>query len=200
MALICSSLATDYKQIFNAVVDIIMVAEADTRKIFLANTKACLVLGYTGQELRGMMIDKIHPPESLDFVLDTFQRLAGGKMELVQDIPVQTRSGEIIFTEITATPIEMSGKNLLIGVFRDITQKRKFENELRLIQFAVDASSDAMAMATAEGRHYYQNEAFTRLFEYSIDEVASSRRCTDQSRSDVAIKPPLTNPLFVAGS
>ena len=36
---------------------------------------------------------------------------------------------------------------------------------------AVGSATDAIGMATPDGRHYYQNEAYTKLFGLSIREV-----------------------------
>ena len=41
---------------------------------------------------------------------------------------------------------------------------RQAEDRFRLFKSAVEASSDAIGMATQEGKHYYQNEAFDKMF------------------------------------
>ncbi|MEI7637131.1 MAG: PAS domain S-box protein [Syntrophus sp. (in: bacteria)] len=55
----------------------------------------------------------------------------------------------------------------LIGVVeiaQDITEHRRAGEALHLFKDLVEHSSDAIGMSTPEGRHYYQNEAFDRLF------------------------------------
>ena len=49
-------------------------------------------------------------------------------------------------------------------VFVDITDRKKAEDSLQLFRDLVAHSSDAIGMSTPEGKHYYQNEAFDRLF------------------------------------
>jgi PAS domain S-box-containing protein len=46
----------------------------------------------------------------------------------------------------------------------DITDRTRAEEALRLFRDLVQHSSDAIGMSTAEGVHYYQNQAFDRLF------------------------------------
>lgn len=53
----------------------------------------------------------------------------------------------------------------------DITGRKKAEEELRFFKKAVDGASDAIGMSTPEGKHYYQNEAFNKLFKLSVNEV-----------------------------
>ncbi len=56
-------------------------------------------------------------------------------------------------------------------VFRDVTKEYARREELRRIRKAVDSSSDAIGICDAKGNHFYQNDTFTKLFGYTIDEV-----------------------------
>ncbi len=44
------------------------------------------------------------------------------------------------------------------------------QSELTQIKRAIDASNNAIAIATAEERHFYQNETFTKMFGYELSE------------------------------
>jgi len=57
-------------------------------------------------------------------------------------------------------------------VFRDVTEQYRRREQLQRISKAVESAGDAIGMATAEGRHFFQNEAFTRLFGYDLEEIA----------------------------
>lgn len=46
----------------------------------------------------------------------------------------------------------------------DIVVLKRAKDELRLFKESVDSATDAVGMSTPEGRHIYQNEAFTQLF------------------------------------
>ncbi len=56
-------------------------------------------------------------------------------------------------------------------ICRDISDRKKIEKELLRVYEAVDSSSDAIGMSDPSGSHFYQNRAFTELFEYTVDEV-----------------------------
>ncbi|GEM_PF-1488926 len=47
---------------------------------------------------------------------------------------------------------------------QEISERKRAEEEFRTFLLAVDTSSDAIGMSTAEGKHYYQNKAFDDLF------------------------------------
>ena len=51
-----------------------------------------------------------------------------------------------------------------MAVFEDVTEQKRMEDDLRFMAMAVEYASDAIGMSTPEGRHYYQNKAFTELF------------------------------------
>ncbi len=65
--------------------------------------------------------------------------------------------------------------------------ERRKRIEARLVQFktAVEHSSDAIGMSTPEGRHWYQNEAFDRLFGLVGQDPPSSLYVDEKSGRDV---------------
>jgi two-component system, cell cycle sensor histidine kinase and response regulator CckA len=58
----------------------------------------------------------------------------------------------------------------LVGVHTDITDRKQAENKLLQITKAIDASSNAIGISDASGRHFYQNRALSDLFEYGSAE------------------------------
>jgi PAS domain S-box-containing protein len=67
-------------------------------------------------------------------------------------------------------------KGYFVSLFEDVTEQKKIEEQLRLSEErffkAFQASPEAMAIQpVSDARFIYVNESFTRLFEYSRDEV-----------------------------
>jgi len=61
-----------------------------------------------------------------------------------------------------------------ITVVRDVTERQRMEEELQRIRIAVEGAGDAIGMSDPEGRHFYQNRAFTELFEYTVEELQAA--------------------------
>jgi PAS domain S-box-containing protein len=73
---------------------------------------------------------------------------------------------------VRVMPVMIEGRiESAIYVATDITERKQAEEALLYFQMAVGSAADAIGMATPDGRHYYQNEAFTKLFGLSVREV-----------------------------
>ncbi|MBN1167429.1 MAG: PAS domain-containing sensor histidine kinase [Methanospirillaceae archaeon] len=89
--------------------------------------------------------------------------------------------GTLIWSHLTATVAQTEdGVPVCRVVLSDITERKRAEEALRLFRDLVEHSSDAIGMSTPEGRHYFQNEAFNRLFG-NIGEYPPDRMYVDKA-------------------
>jgi len=69
--------------------------------------------------------------------------------------------------------------NRMIGTHTDVTDRKETEDALIIFRETVENSTDAIGISTPQGKHYYQNRAFTELFghvgEKPIDTVYADR-------------------------
>ncbi len=56
---------------------------------------------------------------------------ARAKKTLAEDIPVLKKDGKIVYVDVNSVIILIRGKPHLMGIFRDITEKKKAEQELK---------------------------------------------------------------------
>lgn len=120
----------NFRNLFNASGDGILVAEIATMKFIEANPAICRILDYSREELLTLSVYDIHPPESLDHVIGEFLDQANGKKLVAQGIPCLTKKGNVIYADISATKAMVMGKECSVGLFRDITEKMKMEQQL----------------------------------------------------------------------
>jgi PAS domain S-box-containing protein len=119
-----------FRTIFDRSSDGILIADAITNKFLQGNTSICSMLGYTKEEIESLTIHDIHPPKDISHVLDEFEKLAKGEKVLAEDLPVLRKDGSIFYADIGASPAFIGGVHYLLGIFRDITDRKRTEEAL----------------------------------------------------------------------
>lgn len=118
------------KTIFDNARDGILLADAETRKLVQANEAMIRMLGYGNEELTGLSIEDIHPSEDLPLVIASFEKQLHGEISLTQNIPVKRRDGNIYYADVNSTPFMLEGRRFVLGIFRDVTERRNLEEQL----------------------------------------------------------------------
>ena len=120
-------------------------------------------LGYTADELKDRHVMDFHAPENNELIMTAIKTVMEAGYGSAEDVLV-TKDGRQIPYFSTAVRFDSKGKSYFMGICEDITERKQAEQSLRLFKELVEHSSDAIGMSTPEGKHYYQNEAFYRLF------------------------------------
>ena len=103
----------------------ILFIDTDAMTIFSGNQAMATMLGRTLEELLGMPLFEIHPPDSHDRIAREFEEHRLGGRQLSSDIPVLRKDGSCIFVDITSTTVMLNGVRYLSGFFRDVTDRKK---------------------------------------------------------------------------
>lgn len=136
------------------------------------NDRAADMMGYNVEEMmNNSFLDYVYPDERERIINIYKKRLQGMDVPDIYEMGALHKNGEKIDVEINSGIISYEGNPAVLSFVRDITERKKAEKELLYFQKAVDGSSDAIGMSTPEGKHYYQNEAFDKLFGLSIQDV-----------------------------
>ena len=107
------------------------------------------------------------------------------EFEVAKDLPVKRKDGSVFFADIKSSPVTISGKQYLIGNFRDATDRRKAEEALTRLGMAVDQAAEAIVVTDTEGNIEYVNPAFERITGYSREEaVGRSMRILKSGKHD----------------
>lgn len=123
-----------FRSIFEQATDGIMIADAETKKQIEANKAMCIMLGYSHDEIVGLSIDDIHPKEDLPAIRESFEKQLRGEISLVPKVPMLRKDGSVFYADINSALVTLGGKQCLCGIFRDITDKQKLEDQLRQAQ------------------------------------------------------------------
>lgn len=118
-----------FRRIFDNSTDGILISNPTTQKFILANHTICNMLGYSEKELLSLKASDLHPPEDVEWVMTRYNDVATGKAVRGNDIPVLRKDGTIFPAEISGVGIDFGGQSLLLGSFRDITDRKAVEEE-----------------------------------------------------------------------
>ncbi len=138
---------------FDKARDAMFIADVETGVLLDANESAEQITGRSKKELIGLHQSKLHPPDQEEFLKEEFRKqvhLANGK--LVEG-EVITSAGLRVPVEINSSIIELAnGKRVIQGIFRDITERKRLEDQLRQAQ-----KMDAIGQLAGGVAHDFNN-------------------------------------------
>ncbi len=116
-----------YRVLFEGAVEGIAVADAATREIRYANPAYCALYGYSKDELEGMTIEKLHPPDAAVNIVSEFDAGTRGERELLPSLPCLRKNGSVFWAEFRSRRVVMGGGPMLVGFVTDVTERRQLE-------------------------------------------------------------------------
>jgi len=143
------------------------------------NPKLEEIIGYPFDELkhRGItgILSIIHP-EDREFIIERYRaRIKGKSLPEKYEFRVITRNGEIKTLEASTVPLDPKGKKFrVMGIIRDITEKKKLENELRESEekFRMLAEKSLVGIyLIQDGVFKYVNPKLAEILGYEVSEL-----------------------------
>ncbi len=151
--------------------EMISISDPDDRIVFV-NRAFLAAYGFREEEVVGQpatLVDSSNNPRGLRLQIDQATRSGGWHGELLNrrkdgsEFPISLGTS-IVRDELGA----MVG---LLGVARDISEKKQREERLRLQEAALAATVDAVVITDRDGTIEWVNPAFTRLTGYTAEEA-----------------------------
>lgn len=162
-----------YREFFESSADGVIVLDAAARIVWL-NRAAELMTGYATAGLAGHLLCEIVPAMYRDTVFRTVdQVLAGGPVK-VFDLALTSTSSETLSLSVSTSPLLAEDRYVVLS-FRDVTEKRQLENELRktkeFLERLIDSTVDGIIAADIQGKIVLFNQGAARITGYTSEEV-----------------------------
>ena len=160
-----------YRKLLEKANDAIFIADTKTGMLLEANQKAQELVGRSPEAIRHMHQADLYPPEEREQYRKLFEAGVFEDSALGEDRYVIDREGRRIPVEISASVIEINDRLLVQSIFRDISERRQHEEELRRVRRAVDEAGDGIAVLDLSGDVVYQNKALNQLLGYPAEMI-----------------------------
>ncbi|MBI3194259.1 MAG: PAS domain S-box protein, partial [Ignavibacteriae bacterium] len=162
-----------YRSMVSASPDAIVIVDLNFMLTF-ASPKAFSVFGYSPDaDIQGKSIYDFIPQSERQLVrqslIGTLKKLYSGPGELKG----RKADGTIIEIEANAEVIYNTKQEATgwVLILRDITERKRTQDELMKLRKAVEASEDIIFVTTMDGTITFINPAFTKLYGYQPEEV-----------------------------
>jgi PAS domain S-box-containing protein len=129
-----------YRRLFESAHDGILILDADTGKVADANPYMTTLLGYTKDELLGRELWKIGLFSDIAASQAAFKELQQKGYIRYEHLPLETERGKKADVEFVSNVYPVEGKRVIQCNIRDITARKKMEQEL---QRQAEALADA---------------------------------------------------------
>jgi PAS domain S-box-containing protein len=120
-------------------------------KIVAVNQAFCRLFGYAQVEIAGQHVSVIHPPrrEAAEIDRHTFERpLQDGYTQFGTDFV--TKTGDLLYGEVTSSLVEVDGEKLYYSVFRDSTRRKQAEERIVHLNRVLHAILNVNQLITKE--------------------------------------------------
>ena len=120
-----------FKAIFDNALDGILVADPESKRFYTCNEMICQMLGHDStEEVKRLSVMDIHPAKDLPYVMEQFEAQLRGEISLARNIPVIRKDGSHFYADVNSSLVIFAGKTYLMGIFRDITERKQAESAL----------------------------------------------------------------------
>ena len=155
----------NYREIFNATKDCIFVYDAESGKIIEVNKGAEELYGYPRPEILNASFDEIvcgEPPYSIQDMHRWIRKVLQEGPQSFEWLS-RRKTGESFWTEMMLTTTSIGGAGRVLAVVRDITERKKTEEEQQKLVSLIEMSRDFISIKDLDGRILYTNAAGLKL-------------------------------------
>ncbi len=157
-----------YKTLFENASDAIFIADTKTDVILDANRQAEQLIGRPRQEIIGMHQSDLHVPQHAEYYKEKFREHVEKGRVLDLEAEVIKKDGSIVPVFISSSVIRLHGKEVIQGLFRDISQEKMIldlKEEIaarKLIEKAKGILMDRREISEKEAMRRLQKESRTQ--------------------------------------
>lgn len=142
-----------YRKLIELAGDAIIAVDAQTGIILDANQMAEKILGRSRSEIIGLHQAEIQPQEKLEQYSEIFKQHIESDGVFQAELELRHKNGTLIPMEVSATVVDVQGKKIVQGIFRDISDRKQTEKALKQAKEAAEVANRAKSEFLANMSH-----------------------------------------------
>jgi len=143
----------------------------DAGRLLDANEQACRMLGYPREELLELCVADFNPDMPGDSFRQRWQVAPPDEARLFETTH-RRKDGALFPVEVNGILFERGGKRLVLGIARDISERKRLELESTRI---LETAFDGFFIVDMQGRLLRPNKAAAAMLGYSVHELKQLR-------------------------
>jgi PAS domain S-box-containing protein len=166
-----------YRRLFEAAQDGILILELGTGRITDVNPFLSTLLGFSHSEMMGRTVGELSPFKDIESNKVMLDRLQRNGYVRYDDLPLKTSDGRHIAVEFVSNVYQAGDKQVIQCNIRDITERKKTDQQLRLLNTCVANLNDIVLVTEANPinepgpKIVFVNAAFERITGYAPSEA-----------------------------
>jgi len=166
-----------HRQIVESSTDAILVRSGDI--IIYANSAAVRLFraSHTGDLVGKSYLGLVHPDDRQESIERIKKGIKNRWIAPPREHRIMALNGQVLHVESTGVPIQYKGETQLFGVFRDITERRQFDEKLRETERKYRELAESLPQVIFEvdsnGNLVYLNQTGYALFGYTPEDLAN---------------------------
>jgi PAS domain S-box-containing protein len=172
-----------FRTIFNAVNDAIFVHDLETGFILDVNSRMCEMYGYSREEVRQLDVEALsmgEPPYTKQDALSWIKKAAGGEPQIFE-WRARRKAGNLFWAEVSMRRAEIGGQDRLLVVVRDITERKRTEENLRetneFLENILSSSTSISIISTdLKGNVLFWNKGAENILGYKAEEIVGCQK------------------------
>lgn len=165
-----------WRKVFEKSMDGIVLADTETAHFEFANKSWYKLTGFDTSDLGEIGVPDIHFPEDLEMLMNYFKEVKNEDFSYLPEVRVRRKDGSSLWVELSAYSISQDERELIVGVFHDITDRKNTQDALAkseaLSRHILNSSPDGMYIIDRETMKFVDcNDEACRALNMTREEI-----------------------------
>lgn len=118
------------RSIFDVATDGVVLTDLKEERYVLSNRAFREMIGVSSEQLPTVHVKDVHPAGEMVRIHKLFQDQFGNKPVAHSAVPMLRQDGTLFYADISSSPINIEGQELVVSVFRDITERLALQERM----------------------------------------------------------------------